>query len=353
MLSYIIRRTLVSIPVILLMAFVVFYLIRQVPAGPFDFVGDRALPPAIRENLEKRYHLDWPLMWQFTSYVVGDDVALGVCNVAGFIPGCDIIKETPEGVSRGLIRGDLGESMKQRGRSINTIVGNSFPVSLQLGILSIILGLLIGIPAGVLAALRQNSWVDYLASFVAVLGLSIPSMVIGPVLIVVFAVKLGWLPAAQWGAPPPYTLGIIPPLTWDFFKHTIMPVIALGTGLSASIARLTRASLLQVIREDYIRTARAKGLKERVVIVRHALKNSLIPVVTILGPMVAGVVTGTFVIELIFAIPGMGKYFIDSITNRDYTLITSVSVIYGVLLVAANMLVDITYGWLDPRIRLD
>ncbi len=354
MIAFVIRRILWSIPVILMLALSVFLLIRSLPAGPFDFVGDRSMPESVRQNLERKNHLDWSLPWQFSSYVLGDDITGGICRVAGVLPGCDAVLETYQlGVSRGLIRGDLGPSMKLRGRSVNTIVGDSFPVSLQLGVLSILLALLIGVPAGVLSALKQNTWVDYLASFVAVLGLSVPSMVIGPLLIWLFAVELGWLPVAQWGALPPFFLGFIPPLTGDFFSHALLPVVALGTGMSASIARLTRGSLLQVIREDYIRTARAKGLNERVVIIRHALKNSLIPVVTILGPLLAAVVTGTFVIELIFAIPGMGKFFVESITNRDYTVIQGVSVVYGVILVVANLMVDVAYGWLDPRIRFD
>jgi ABC-type dipeptide/oligopeptide/nickel transport system permease component len=196
--------------------------------------------------------------------------------------------------------------------------------------------------------------VDYSATFIAVLGVSIPSMVIGPILMWLLAVMAGWLPAATWGTKPPYILGIFPSnLDWEFWSHAIMPAIALGTGLSAGISRLTRASLLQVIREDYIRTARAKGLRERVVIVTHALKNSLIPVITILGPMFAAVVTGTFVIEQIFGIPGMGKHFVTSIGNRDYPLIMGVTLIYTVLLVIANLFVDVAYAWLDPRIRYD
>jgi oligopeptide transport system permease protein len=179
-------------------------------------------------------------------------------------------------------------------------------------------------------------------------------MVIGPILIWVVAVNLGWLPAALWGTKPPFILGIFPSnLDWDFWSHAILPAFALGTGLSAGISRLTRASLLQVIREDYIRTARAKGLRERVVIVTHALKNSLIPVITILGPMFAAVVTGTFIIEQIFGIPGMGKHFVTSIGNRDYPLIMGVTLIYTVLLVVANLFVDVAYAWLDPRIRYD
>lgn len=354
MTRYIVRRILWSIPVILLLTFAVFALMRMIPGGPFDFAGDKSLPKAVTENLKRRHHLEWPLLWQFTSYVLGDDVAGAACEVVRVIPGCDVVLDTYRlGVSKGLIRGDLGMAMRQRGRTINEIVAESFPVSFQLGIMAVTLAVLIGIPLGTLAALKQNTWVDYTSSFFAILGLSIPNLVLGPLLIWIFALKLNWLPVATWGAKPPFFLGFIPPLNWNFISHAILPTVALGTGLSASIARLTRASLLQVIREDYIRTARAKGLHERVIVVRHALKNSLIPVATVLGPLVAAVVTGTFVIEQIFGIPGMGKHFVNSIGNRDYPLITGVTFVYAVLLVIANLIVDIVYAWLDPRISYD
>lgn len=353
MLAYIIRRILWSIPVLLLLTLVIFSLMRAIPGGPFDFAGDKSLPPAVRENLARRHHLDWPLGWQFSSYVLGDDITLGLCNTLPFLPDCQVVLETGEaGVSRGLIRGDLGLAMKQRGRTVNELVEESFPISFQLGIISIILAVSIGIPAGIISALKQNSWLDYGSSFVAVLGLSVPNMVLGPLLIWIFPLTLGWFEVATWGAEPPFILGLFPrSLGWDFWAHAILPAVTLGTAFSASIARLTRASLLQVIREDYIRTARAKGLRERTVVIGHALKNGLIPVITVLGPLLVIVVTGTFVVEQIFGIPGMGKHFVTSIGNRDYTVITSVSVIFAVLLVLANLAVDIIYAWLDPRIQ--
>jgi ABC-type dipeptide/oligopeptide/nickel transport system permease component len=348
MTRYIIRRILWSIPVILLLTFVVFSLMRIIPGGPFDFAGDRSLPRAVTENLKRRHHLEWPLLWQFGSYVLGDDLM-------GFIPGCEAVLQTYQlGVSRGLIRLDLGMAMRQRGRTINEIVAESFPVSFQLGILSVALAVLIGIPLGTIAALKQNTWMDYSSSFLAIVGLSIPNLVLGPLLIYIFALKLNWFPVATWGAKPPFFLGLFPSrVDISFVAHAVLPMVALGTAFSASIARLTRASLLQVIREDYIRTARAKGLHERVVVVRHALKNSLIPVVTVLGPLFAAVVTGTFVIEQIFGIPGMGRHFVNSIGNRDYPLISGVTLVYAVILVFANLLVDLAYAWLDPRIRYD
>lgn len=361
MFAYIVRRVIWSVPVLLLLAFAIFGLMRAIPGGPFDFAGDKALPQSVVDNLERRHHLDWPLMWQFSSYVLGDDLTGGICRGASFLPGCDIVGETAQlGVSRGLIRGDLGMAMKLRGRTVNDLVKESFPISFQLGMIAMTVAALIGLPAGIIAALRQNSWIDYLSSFIAVLGLSIPPLVLGPLLIWIFPLSLGqqfpdlfgWIPIATWGAKPPFVLGLFPSsLDIDFWSHAILPATALGVAFSAGIARLTRASLLQVIREDYIRTARAKGLRERMVVLGHALKNSLIPVITVVGPLLVAVVTGTFVIEQIFGIPGMGKHFVQSINNRDYPIITGVTLIYAVLLVFSNLMVDIIYGWLDPRIR--
>jgi oligopeptide transport system permease protein len=338
MFRYIIRRILQFIPVLISVALFTFVLMRAIPGGPFDFAGDRSLPPQVVANIEAKYHLDWPMWKQFLSYLVGDDL-LG-----------------EEGTSRGLIRGDLGPSLRYRGQSVNDIIATTLPISAQLGFMSLILALIIGVPAGILAALKQNSWIDYSSTFGAVVFLSIPNMVLSPILIWIFAIKLNWFPVATWGAKPPYLLGFLPRLDQmniTYFKHAIMPVFALGTASAAGIARLTRASLLQVVREDYIRTARAKGLRERTVIVIHALKNSLIPVVTILGPAFAALVTGTFIVEQIFGINGMGKHFVTSIGNRDYQIITGVTLIYAAFLVIANLLVDITYAWLDPRIRYD
>ena len=268
--------------------------------------------------------------------------------------GDDLLGE--EGSSSGVLRGDLGPSLRYRGQSVNAIIETTLPVSAQLGFLSLLLALFIGLPTGIIAALNQNTWLDYSATFAAVVFLSIPNLVLSPILIWIFALKLGWFPVATWGAKPPFLLGLLPSLeqiNLDYFKHAILPVFALGTASAAQIARLTRASLLQVVNEDYIRTARSKGLRERVVIAVHALKNSLIPVVTILGPLFAILVTGTFVVEIIFGINGMGKHFVQSIGNRDYPVITGVTLIFATVLVVANLLVDITYAWLDPRIRFD
>ena len=338
MFRYIIRRILQFIPVLLAVTFFTFVMMRAIPGGPFDFAGDKSLPPQVVANMNAKYHLDWPMWKQFLSYVIGDEM-LG-----------------EEGLSRGLIRGDLGLSLRYRGQSVNDIVATTLPISAQLGFMALLLALFIGVPMGTLAALKQNTWIDYISTFTAVAFLSIPNLVLAPILIWIFALKLGWFPVATWGAKPPYLWGFLPSIdqmNMDYFKHAILPVFALGTASAAGIARLTRASLLQVVNEDYIRTARSKGLRERTVIVVHALKNSLIPVVTIIGPAFATLVTGTFIVELIFGLNGMGKHFVNSIGNRDYSVITGVTLLYAIVLVIANLLVDISYAWLDPRIRFD
>jgi ABC-type dipeptide/oligopeptide/nickel transport system permease component len=249
---------------------------------------------------------------------------------------------------------NFGPSYSSRSRTVNDIFRQQLPISAQLGTMALLVALIIGMPLGIIAALKQNTIFDYISMSVAIFGVSVPVIVLGPILIWIFGVTLKWLPPTGWGAKPPYILGFLPAhIGWDYFKFAIMPSVALGLGSSAVIARLTRASLLQTIREDYIRTARAKGLQEQLVITRHALKNSLIPVVTIVGPMFAALVTGTFVTELVFGIPGMGKYFVTSITNRDYPVIMGTILLYAVFLVIANLFVDIIYAYLDPRIRYD
>ena len=335
---YIVRRILFSVPVLFALVMTVFVLMRSIPGGPFDFLGDTSLPPAVTANLERKYHIDEPMTKQFVRYLAGDIVDTGD------------IRDLGKG---GILRGDLGLAFRERGRTVNEIVAESLPISAQLGLLSLTLALVTGIPLGIVAALKKNTMVDYGSTLAAIIGVSIPSLVIGPLLQWLFALKLNWLPVATWGSHPPFYLGFIPQFSVDFWLHAILPTLTLGTALSASIARLTRASLLQVIREDFIRTARSKGLRERTIIIRHALKNSLIPVVTVVGPLFASVLMGTLVVEQIFGIPGMGKYFVQSIGNRDYPIIQGLTLLYATLLVSMNMLVDITYAWLDPRIRYD
>jgi oligopeptide transport system permease protein len=327
MINYIIRRLLIAIPVVFIIIQAAFVINQAVPGGPFYAFGERPMPEHMRLILERRYGLDKPLYQQFFAYMGA------------------------------LARGDLGPLFRNSSQDVNDIVASSFPVSFQLGIISMIVGFSIGIPAGIIAALKHNSPIDYTATFAAVLAASIPNLVLGPLLILIFGVGLQWFPIAFWGAEPPFVLGLFPRpeflLSGEFFTHAIMPAFALGTAYAAGIARLTRAGLLDVLSADYIRTARAKGLRERSVVVIHALKNSLIPVATLLGPLLAAAVTGSFIVELIFAIPGMGPYFVNSIGQREYFLLTSLTLIYGILLIAANLLVDVLYAWLDPRIRYD
>jgi oligopeptide transport system permease protein len=323
MTNYIIRRILIAIPVLFFMILATFVLIQAMPGGPFDAVGERAMPEQMRQLLERRYGLDEPVYVQFARYVGG------------------------------LLQGDLGPMLRIRAQTVNDIVAQTFPVSAQLGAMSLMLAFAIGIPAGIIAALRHNTVVDYSATFIAVLGVSIPNLVLAPLLILIFGVYLDWFPIAFWGAEPPFILGIFPRPTFEFFHHAALPVFALGTASAAIIARLTRAGLLDVLDQDYIRTARAKGLRERAVVVVHALKNSLIPVVTLLGPLLAALLTGSLIVETMFALNGMGRKFVESVGSREYFLLTSLTLLYGVLLIAGNLLVDIMYAWLDPRIRYD
>jgi len=325
--KFLIRRIIMALPVLLLIVFVSFMVIRATPGGPFDMVGEgRRVPQSVIDGLNRQYGLDQPLMTQFVRYLSS------------------------------LARLDFGPSLGRSslGEPVSDIIGRGLPVSMQVGVFAVIFGFVLGIPLGVLAALYHNTLIDYSATFLAVLGTSIPNLVLGPILIIVFAVSLGWLPVADingvWRSTI-YNPAVI--FSWEYISLAILPVIALGTGMVASIARLTRASLLQVLREDYIRTARAKGLRERGVIYGHALKNALIPVATILGPLLAAVLTGSFIIERIFNIPGIGGEFVSSVSSRDYNLLVGVTVVYATFLVAGNILVDVMYTWLDPRIRFD
>ena len=349
--QYITRRLIYLVAVLLVVTAITFGLMHAVPGGPFD--REKQLPPEIMANLNRRYHLDQPLLVQYGSYL--NDV---------FVP--HLTTQAPKNslqddylisfqVGQVWLRWmNFGPSYVSRSRTVNDIFRDQLPISIQLGILAMLVSVLLGLPLGILSALKQNTFVDYISMSVAIFGVSVPVIVLGPILVWLFGIQLKLLPPSGWGAQPPYILGFVPhDLGWDFFKFSIMPAVTLGLGNSAMIARLTRASLLQVIREDYIRTARAKGLREQMVVSRHALKNSLIPVATVLGPMFAFVVTGTFVTELIFGIPGMGRYFVTSITNRDYPVIMGTILLFAVFLVLANLFVDIAYAFLDPRIRYE
>lgn len=303
--SYILKRIVSSIITLWVIVTVTFILARTIPGGPFD--REKPLPPEVRKNIEARYNLDKPLWWQYGDYM------------------------------KNLIKLDLGPSFQQRGTTINDIVNRGFPVSAELGTAAVALSLVFGLIFGIISALKQGKWQDHFTMFISTLGVTIPGFVLATLFIYVFAQKLEIFPIFGWGTP----------------KHYVLPAIALGGFSMAFIARLTRSSLLDVVRQDYIRTARAKGLSEVSVIIKHALKNSILPVVTYLGPLVAAVLTGSFVIERIFSIPGLGRAFVDSIGNRDYTAILGVTVFYGLFLIICNLIVDILYALIDPRIKLE
>jgi ABC-type dipeptide/oligopeptide/nickel transport system permease component len=349
--QYIIRRLVYLVAVLLVVSGITFLLMHAVPGGPFD--REKPLPPEIKANLMKRYHLDEPWGMQYLRYLyeVGiphittrpDLTSLQDDYLVSFKLGPAWIQWM-----------NFGPSFASRSRTVNDIFRQQLPISFQLGLMALLVSIFIGMPLGIFSALKQNTIFDYLGMSIAIFGVSVPVIVLGPILVWIFGVQLKWLPPNGWGVKPPYLFGFLPAtVDWTFFKFALMPAIVLGFGSSAAIARLTRASLLQTLREDYIRTAHAKGLSNTAVILRHALKNSLIPVVTVLGPMFAALVTGTFVTETIFGIPGMGKYFVTSITNRDYPVIMGTILLYAVFLVVANLGVDIVYAYLDPRIRYD
>lgn len=304
MLEFVVKRILNGLMVLWLIITLTFMLLRLMPGGPFTM--DRKLPPAILKNLETKYKLNDPLIVQY----------------------CDYFK--------GLFRGDLGPSYKYEDRTVNSIIADGAPVSFQLGIKSVLLSLLLGIPAGVISALKHGKWQDRILSLVTVAGIAIPGFIVASLLMIVLALKLNLLPTAMWGG----------------WKYQVMPILALSLGPMAVITRLTRTSMLDVLGQDYIKLAYAKGLSDYTVLWKHALPNSLIPVVTITGPLIAGIVTGSFVIESIFAIPGVGKAFVTSIYNRDYTLILGMTIFYSALLIFLNIVVDIIYPLLDPRITM-
>ena len=337
--------------VLLAVSAITFLLMHAVPGGPFD--TEKRIPEAQKELIEEVYHLNDPLIIQYRDYI---------SNV--FFPRVNIEPPDENSVMVDYLINinvgsmwfkwmNFGPSYTSKSRSVSDIMKEQFPVSLQLGIMALLVSVVIGIPLGIASAIKHNSYIDYLSMTVAIIGVSVPVIVIGPIMMRIFGISLKWLPPTGWGTRPPYILGIFPSkLDWNYFKYAIMPAFALGTGSSAIIARLTRASLLQVLGEDYIRTARAKGLHERMVIIRHALKNGMIPVVTIFGPLFAAIVTGSFVTESIFGIPGLGAYFVSSIGNRDYPVIMGTILLYVLVLVISNLFVDLTYAVLDPRIRL-
>ena len=305
MLSYIIRRLLLIIPMALLVITLTWILIRIAP-GSF-YSSEKKLPPAVEANIKKKYGLDKPVLQQYLI-MMGNTV-----------------------------RGDFGDSLKYEGQSVNEIIRRHFPYSATIGILAYILALVVGLSAGIIAALKQNSATDYGSMSLAMLGLSVPNFVLGPILVLVFSLWLYWFPTARLQSP----------------AGVVLPVITLAGIYAAYIARLTRAGMLEVMRSDYIRTARAKGLDEKTVLLKHAIRGGLIPVVSFTGPALAALLAGTVVVEKVFAIPGLGNIFIQSIFNRDEPLILGIVAFLSILIMIFNLLVDISYAFLDPRIRYE
>ena len=302
--GYIIKRIFNAFIVLWIVITITFFLMHAIPGGPFT--AEKSLPPYVLHSIEERYKLNDPLYKQYGDYL---------CN---------------------LVQGDLGPSFKYPGCSVNDIIKDGFPVSFKLGIEAILIAIIIGIPAGILAGVKKDKWQDRAVNFFTTLGVAVPSFVVAALLIYVLSTKLHLLPAAMWNG----------------WRYEIMPALALSGMPMSFIARLTRSSMLDILSQDYIKTARAKGLSWSKVLIKHALPNSLIPVVTYLGPMTASILTGSFVIETIFAIPGLGQYFVTSIYNRDYTVILGVTIFYSVIVIVLNMVVDLLYPLLDPRIKI-
>ncbi|MBW2280551.1 MAG: ABC transporter permease [Deltaproteobacteria bacterium] len=304
MIRYTAARLLQAIPVLLVVATVTFALLRLLPGGPFD--REKALPPVILANIEARYHLDEPVARQYARYLAG------------------------------LVRGDFGPSYKYPGRDVADILRDSFPVSIQLGAAALVLAMLLGVGAGLAAGMRAGTLQDRAIIGLTLLGISVPSFVLGAALVLGVALRFGWPPAGLWESP----------------AYALLPALTLAAFPTAYIAQLTRTSVIEVAGRDFVRTARAKGVSEARVRWVHVLRNALLAVVTYFGPLLAMLLTGSFVVEQIFAIPGMGRFFVTAVTNRDYPLVMGVTLVYAALIVLSNLAVDLVYGWLDPRIRL-
>jgi oligopeptide transport system permease protein len=304
---YALRRLAGAIPTLFAVMTAAFFMMRLAPGGPFD--RDRMLTPEIEANIRQAYNLDQPLVVQYGIYLSK------------------------------LLRGDLGPSFKYQDYSVAELIGKGFPISLRIGMTAIALALLVGTALGIVAALRQNSLLDHAVMAVAMIGITVPNFVMAPMMTLVIAVYLRWLPAGGYGG--------------GSLRNLILPTVALALPQVAYVARLMRASMIEVLRSNYIRTARAKGLPGRLVVGRHGLPAALLPVVSYLGPATASIVTGSVVIETIFGIPGLGRYFVQGALNRDYTLVMGVVIFYGSLIIVLNLLVDLVYGLLDPKIRYD
>ena len=305
MAPFLLKRLIHGVIVLWVVITLTFVLLRLAPGGPFD--RERKLPPEVLANIEAKYHLEEPLPAQYLRYISG------------------------------IVRGDFGPSYKYVDRPVSEIIADTLPTSAWLGSLALIFALWIALPAGLVAAYWRNTWIDRWTMLLATVGISVPHFILGAVLIWAVALQLGWLQAGRW----------------DQWSSAILPTITLGAAPAAYLSALFRSNLIETLDEDFIRTARAKGVTEKVVLLRHAVRHSLIPVLTVMGPLTATLFTGSFVVEYVFALPGMGKFFITAVTDRDYPLIMGVTVVYTVLLVGANLIVDLLYGYVDPRIRTE
>ena len=306
MIRFIIRRILISIPVLLIIAALSFFMIKKAPGGPF--AKEKSAPPEVIKKIEAQYGLDQPVYKQFFIYL-----------------------------KNAVLHGDLGPSYRYANWSVNDLIRSGFPVSLELGCWALVIAMIVGIPAGVIASIRPNSLSDYLPMSIAMMGICLPTFVMGPLLVGVFALWLGWYNSSGW----------------DFSYDRLLPALTLGGYYAAYLARLTRGGMLEVLNQDFIRTARAKGVSEIGIVTKHALQTGLQPVISFLGPATAGLLTGSFVVETIFDIPGLGRYFVTSAFNRDYLLLMGSILFYAVLIVMMNLVVDILQVWLNPKLRFE
>ncbi len=297
-------RLLQSALALLIIVTATFFMLRFVPGGPFT--AEKAVTPEILRNLEAHYGLDQPLWKQYADYLGS------------------------------LLKGDFGPSFKYPNRTVNEILSDKLPVSLELGLISLVVALAIGIPLGVIAAIRQNTWLDYTASTFGMAGISVPTFVVAPLLVLAFSIHLGWFNASGW-----YTA-----------SDRFLPCLVLGIAYAAPISRLTRGGMLEILSQDFIRTARAKGASELRIVFKHSLRGGLLPVVSFLGPAIAGILTGSFVIETIFQIPGLGREFVNSAFNRDYTLVLGTVILYAALIMSLNLAADVAQAWMNPKVRL-
>ncbi len=307
MLGYTLRRVGSAIPTLLFIITIAFFMMRLAPGGPFD--RERQLPPEIEANILRAYNLDKPVYEQYFDYVIN------ICH------------------------GDFGPSYKYLDFTVTDLIATGFPVSLRLGMYAIILAIIVGVSAGTIAALKQNSFFDYLVMGMAMTGIAVPNFVMAPLLALIFGVYLSWLPVAGWGN--------------GNFSYQVMPIITLALPQIAYVARLTRGSMVEIMHANFIRTARAKGLSEKIVVIRHALKGGLLPVISYLGPAIAEIITGSVVIESIFDVPGIGRYFVNGALNRDYPVVMGVVIFFALLIITLNLIVDLIYGFLDPRVKVE